>query len=249
MKTVIVDERISDKCERSLALHGFRVLRLPADSHLGGAVASHPDTVLFYADSEIITTAEYCDDAAYFFTDLRQMHPHIKITFTSEQRSPLYPRDCIMNALAVGGNIFCKSDTVSEKIKEFASERDLRIIHTRQGYPACTVLSLCDYAITADRGMAATLSENGIAVTLIREGHILLDSHEYGFIGGASGVFSDKVYFFGDILSHPDGELICEAIRRAGYTPISLSDEPLCDLGGMIFLQDDCYSNANERNE
>lgn len=236
MKTVIVDERISAKCERSLTLCGFRVMRLPADSHLGGAVASHPDTVLFYADSEIITTAEYCDDAAYFFSDLREMHPHIKITFTSEERSPIYPRDCIMNALTVGKNVFCKSDTVSEKIKEFAGKRDLRLIHTRQGYPACTVLSLGKLAITADSGMAATLSENGIEATLIREGHILLDFHEYGFIGGASGVFDDKVYFFGDISSHPDSELICEVIRRAGYTPISLSDEPLRDLGGMIFL-------------
>lgn len=236
MKAVIVDEKISDKCERSLLPEGFKVMRLPADSHLGKAVASHPDTVLFHSDGEIITTAEYCDDAAYFFSDLREICKDVKISFTADSRGEKYPRDCIMNALAIGDKIFAKSDTLSEKIKEFASAHGYKICHTRQGYPACTVLAFGNSAITADRGMAAVLSDEGVDVTLIRAGHILLDSCEYGFIGGASGIFGEKVYFLGDILSHPDGELICSTVRRAGFTPISLSDEPLRDLGGMIFL-------------
>ena len=84
--------------------------------------------------------------------------------------------------------------------------------------------------------MAKVLNDNGIEVTLIREGHISLPPHEYGFIGGASGVFENKVYFFGDIKTHPDSDIIEEALRRAGLEPISLSSEPLCDLGGIVFL-------------
>ena len=236
MKTVIVDERISGECERALLLRGFRVLKLPRDSRLGEAVCSHPDTLLFYHGGEMITTAEYCDDAVYFFSDLREECPEVKITFTGDERSALYPFDCVMNALVIGNKIFAKTDTLSDSIKEFARERGFELCNTKQGYPACTVLAFGNCAITADRGMARVLSDNGIEVTLIREGHILLDSCEYGFIGGASGVLGDKIYFLGDIESHPDGDLICESVRRAGFTPISLSGEPLRDLGGMIFL-------------
>ncbi len=236
MKTVIVNERISHSCERALMLEGYRMLKLPRDSRLGEAVCSHPDTVLFYANGEIITTAEYCDDVAFFFSDLREFCPEIKISFTADERSSPYPNDCIMNALVIGDKIFAKADTLSEKIKEFANKHGYTLVHTNQGYPACTVLTFGNSAITADRGMATALEREGVEVTLIREGSILLDGCDYGFIGGASGVVDNKVYFFGDISAHPDGELICDTARRAGFVPILLSDEPLRDLGGMIFL-------------
>ena len=235
MKTVIVDERIGYKCERSLVLGGFHLLKLPKDSHLGEAVCSHPDTVLFCHGGEIITTAEYCDDAAYFFSDLREFSKKTKICFTADERGAEYPRDCIMNALVIGDKIFAKSDTLSDKIKEFATERGYKIIHTNQGYPACTTLAFGNSAITADKGMAAVLRREGVSVTEIRPGSISLDGCDYGFIGGASGVYDGCVYFFGDVCIHPDGELICGALRREGFEPISLSDEPLRDLGGMIF--------------
>ena len=236
MKAVIVDERISDACERALLIRGFKVLKLPRDTRLGEAVCSHPDTLLFKCGNQIITTAEYCDDAAYFFSDVREYCPDVKISFSADERGKEYPRDCIMNALVIGDRIFAKSDTLSEKIKEFASDRGMKICHTRQGYPACTTLALGSSAITADKGMAKALESEGIAVTLIREGGIALCGCEYGFIGGASGVCGDKVYFIGDIFSHPDADIVCEAIRRAGLEPVSLSSEPLTDCGGLLFI-------------
>lgn len=236
MKTVIVDERISEAVRRALMIRGFNVLELVRDSALGEAVSSHPDTVLFRCDNQIITTAEYCDEAAFFFSDLREYCPEVKISFSADCRGKEYPRDCIMNALVIGDKIFAKSDTLSDKIKEFAADRGMKICHVKQGYPACSTLALGNTAITADKGMAKALMSEGIDVTLIREGGILLDGCEYGFIGGASGVCGDKVYFIGDVLSHPDGEIICDAVRRAGYKPISLSSESLTDRGGLIFI-------------
>ena len=126
--------------------------------------------------------------------------------------------------------------SVSQKIKEMADRLGYEICHTNQGYPACTVLAFGNNAITADKGVARLMESEGIKVTLIGNGGISLPPHEYGFIGGASGVVGDKVYFFGDLLSHPDGQLIGDKLREAGFTPISLSDEPLRDLGGIIAL-------------
>ncbi|MBO7196324.1 MAG: hypothetical protein J6V80_03225 [Clostridia bacterium] len=236
MKLLIVDNRISTKCERALEKEGFYLLKLPADPSLGEAVASHPDTVLFYADGKIISTADYCDKAAYIFTDIREFKPEIKIHFTDDHRSSLYPQDCIMNALVIGKSIFCKTDSVSKSIIDFAEQRGYKIIHTNQGYPACSVLSFGNNAITADTGMADILTNNGVCVTLISQGSISLPPHQYGFIGGASGVVGNKIYFFGDITKHPDYNIIYNSIINAGYIPVSLSDESLADVGGLVAL-------------
>ena len=84
--------------------------------------------------------------------------------------------------------------------------------------------------------MAITLEKNGVNVTLISNGGISLPPYDYGFIGGASGVIGKNVFFFGDISKHPDCKKICSAIENAGYTPVSLSDEELTDLGGIIAI-------------
>lgn len=236
MELLIVDSRITEKCEASLLKEGYTLLKLPADRFLGEAVCSHPDTVLFYLDGEIITTADYCDSAAYIFSDIREMRPDIKVHFTADVREKDYPSDCIMNALKVGKRIFCKSDTLSKAIIELAERRGYEICHTNQGYPACNALSFGDNVITADRGLASLMAKKGLFVTLINVGGISLPPYEYGFIGGASGVVGRKIYFFGNIMTHPDGELICKVIKEAGYTPVSLSDEPLADFGGIIPL-------------
>ena len=236
MKILIVDKKITNECEKALEKEGFYLIKLPPDPSLGEAIASHPDTVMFYSGGEIITTADYCDVATYVFSDLREMVPSIRITFTSDVRSHRYPDDCKMNALIIEKKIFCKTDSISEAITNYAKVNGFEMIHTNQGYPACSVLAFGASAITADPGLASVLSENGVKVTLIGQGSISLPPYEYGFIGGASGVVDNKVYFFGDIKKHPDCDAICDAITNEGFIPVSLSDEPLRDLGGIISL-------------
>ena len=237
MKPIIVDERISEKCLRGLMIRGFDPITLPPDPALGEAVASHPDTVLLKLGDEIFTTADYCDAAGYVFSDIRERAPHIRVSFTSDIRKSRYPEDCKMNALIMGKKLFAKLNSLSEAVIAAAKAKGYELINTTQGYPACTVLALNEHsAITADRGMAKALSENGIAVTLIREGYISLPPHDYGFIGGASGVYHNKVYFFGNLASHTDCDIIEDAVKREGLEAVSLSDEPLLDLGGIVFL-------------
>ena len=236
MKVLLVDNRISDKCERALEKEGFYLIKLPADPCLGKAIASHPDTVLFYHDGELITTADYCDAAAYVFSDIREFAPNVKINFTSDIRSDKYPMDCQMNALVIGKRIFCKTDTVSKSIIDLANRKGYEIIHTNQGYPACSVLAFGNSAITSDEGIGSVMAKNGVRVTIISKGSISLPPYEYGFIGGASGVIGNKIYFLGRIESHPDYQAICDAIAQEGYTAVSLSDEDLCDFGGILSL-------------
>lgn len=236
MRIILVDERISETIERSLYKIGVRPIRLPKDPCLGEAVKSHPDTLIFHHGKQIITTADYCDVAAYIFSDIREMTDDVKISFTADMRGRKYPLDCQMNALVIGNRIFCNQNHLSKAIIEYADENGLTIIHTNQGYPACTTLAFGNSAITADPGMAKVLQNEGVNVLQITEGHIALPPHEYGFIGGASVVIGNKVCFYGDISRHPDGEAIISFIGESGFEAMSLSDEPLADFGGGIVL-------------
>lgn len=232
----LVDERISEKCERGLLKRGFGVIKMPRSEKLGTAVASHPDMILFYHSGRLITSSEYCESFSYVFSDIREFS-NASLTFTSDVQGPTYPKDAVFNALCANGYIFLKWDTVSEAIKEFAENQGLTAVRVKQGYPACTVLAFGNNAITADRGMAEALSSVGIKVTLISNGDISLPPYEYGFIGGASGVWGDTVYFLGNPDLHRDGDKIKAAISNAGYKVCALSDEPLADLGRIIFIE------------
>lgn len=236
MICALVDERIDDASERALTLRGFRVIRLPASKRLSAPVASHPDMLTFYYKNRIITSAEYCESAPYVFSDVRELLPHISISFTDESFEPVYPRDAIFNALAAGKYLFCKSDTVSKSVLDYARECDLTVVNTKQGYPACTAVAFDNSAITADLGMAKTLSSAGIKVTVISRGNIELPPYEYGFIGGAAGVFGNTVYFLGNLDTHPDSDMIRSAIEAEGFSAVSLSSGPLRDLGRIIFI-------------
>lgn len=236
MRIILVDERISDSIERSLYKLGTRPIRLPSDLCLGEAVKSHPDTLIFHHGGTLITTADYCDAAAYIFSDIREMTEDVKICFTADVRGSKYPHDCPMNGLVIGNRLFCNQSHISKAIIEYATENGLKIINTNQGYPACTTLAFGNNAITADQGMAKVMKNEGVSVLTISQGHISLPPHEYGFIGGASVVVGNKVCFYGDVSRHPDREAIMTFIRENGYEPISLSDEPLVDFGGGIVL-------------
>ena len=60
------------------------------------------------------------------------------------------------------------------------------------------------------------------------------DHGPLGFIGGASAVVGREVLFFGALARHPDAERIARFLAACGYTPVSLSDQPLTDFGGCV---------------
>ena len=240
IKIAITDSRISADMERALTLKGFRVITLPPFTRLSEAVASHTDMLICRIGDEFISYADYCEEASYVFTDLSVLlgPAGAKFSFTADEVCEKYPSDCRLNALKMGNKLFCRADSASPYLLERAHEAGYTVIPTKQGYPACTVLKLTeDSAITADHGMAKTLTENGIRVTLIENGGIELPPHEYGFIGGSGGVHDGVLYLFGSLDSHPCGESIKKAAESEGLAILSLSDAPLRDLGGIIFAE------------
>jgi hypothetical protein len=236
MKTVICDCRISPKIERALRIRGFEPLMLPRCDEVSEAISSHPDTLIFRLGSTLVTSADYCERASYIFSDLRERHTDINIIVASDPLGGTFPADCTYNALAVGKYLLCRKGSISQAVTELAKRCGLEPLFIKQGYPACSAISLGDGIISADEGMLRTAKAAGLRTYKIECGHISLPPHEYGFIGGASGIYGDKLFFLGDYKRHPSADIIEAAAAEHGLEPVSLSDEPLCDLGGLIFI-------------
>lgn len=236
---VIVGEGISIEAKRRLELEGFVPIVFPKYSRLPEPMENHIDMLLFRLFDRVISFGDYCDVAAYAFTDLSQLLVEgVKMHFVDELPSEEYPGDAILNMLVIGERLYVKSDTASRGVLELAKSLGLQIRHTKQGYPACTTLKLNDEAvITADRGLAKIFTEDGIRVTLIEDGGIDLPPYPYGFIGGCSGVYGGKVYFNGNISQHPSAKEICEAIEKEGLEIVCLSKDKLRDIGGILFME------------
>ena len=237
MRAVICDERISPKMERALLKYGYFVIKLPRCDSLPEAICSHPDTLIFRLGNIFLTTCDYGERAAYVFSDLREFSTDSRIFFIDETLGKRHPEDARLNAISFGENLIVNEKTISEQILEIAKKEGFLPQNVNQSYPNCSILKLNEEnAITADMGIYKKLTSLGIKTLLIKSGGISLQPYEYGFIGGASGVDGDKVFFLGNLDLHQNADEIKEFISSLGLRAISLSDEPLSDLGGLIFI-------------
>ena len=148
-----------------------------------------------------------------------------------------YPDNVLLNAVLLDNKLICRVPSLDDKVKEYCAKHDIELIHINQGYTKCSCAVISDHAlITADQGIAKTLSDTDIDVLTVGEGSISLEGAEYGFIGGASGYDRDKrtLFFCGDITRHPDYAKIKCFCDAHGTQIVNLSNDNLTDIGGII---------------
>ena len=241
MKTCITDQRISEECLEHLCELGYPAIKLPPVPGLSSAVASHTDIILFHHKNTLIASKEYFSTNASLADEIRAALPSHNIILSDERQRGRYPYDAIFNALVIGKYLFAKTDTVCPDILRYAEISDLTVVHTNQGYPACTVLPVGQSAaVTADFGMARLMSDCGIEVlTVSQDEAIKLPPYRNGFIGGAAGAFDDKILFIGNFDALSEHEKISVFLKKHGYRAISLDPDAsvLFDLGGILFCE------------
>ena len=227
---ILVDARMSDCVKDALSAYG-EVIVLPKWKGLPEPVSSHPDMLFYpFTDGRILVGRDYYNENREFFSSLSD-------AFLLDEKTPSgnYPFDVRFDCLGVKEVLYGKRGFVSEMI----TERYPSFVPVKQGYTPCSVAMLSEScAVTSDKGIAAALKENGADVLVIRPGHIELKGYDSGFIGGAGALLCDGVYgFFGDLYSHPDGEMIAEFASAHKIKAVSLSCEPLSDNGGLLILR------------
>ncbi len=214
----------------------FEIIQLPPDPSLPEAVNGHSDLLIFKIDNKLVTRKSYYRTTKDKI-DLICENNGLELILSDAEAGDKYPNDCGLCAVASGRNIICKKASADSEILRLADAFRYNLLDVHQGYSKCSCAVLADGAIiTADRGITKITKGAGIDTLVITPGHIDLPGYDFGFIGGATGLCGNKLYFCGNLNSHPDHRAIKEFAQKHNTECISLSDEKLYDVGSLIFM-------------
>ncbi len=236
MKFALLSSKAPMACVTRLEELGYFPLSLPPFERLSPPVNTHADMLLFSYANKIITHREYYECASDIF-DILCRECGIGIILCDDDIQNSYPHDVAFNATVSKGTLFANLSHTSKTVLKLAKNMGLMCHDVAQGYTACSTLDLGDgHIVCADPSLISAYKSHGIDVTAISNGSVCLPPYDYGFIGGCSGVDRDTVYFCGDIRLHSDADLIKKAVERRSMKAVSLSDQPLFDIGGIKFF-------------
>ena len=217
---------------------GFEVVVIERDARLPLPTASHADMILLRMFDTFFCNQKYYKN---FEKDLAPIKERGYKIFPIEcEISDRYPHDIPLNLALVGNYLFGKLEHIPDEIKLFAKKHDIIPVSVKQGYAKCSTLILGENAIiTADESISNAALKNNIDVLKIENSPsaVSLKGYNYGFIGGACGVFQNKIYFTGNIDIHPNSDKIKLFCQKHGFEIISLDDDILVDIGGIIFAE------------
>ena len=232
----LVDCRASTACISAIREHNFEPILIPPARCLQTGVSSHADMLLFIGFGRLFCHARYYEENKQLIDRIADL-ASLELTLSKEAWSADYPHDVLFNACLVGKSLICNKKTVSKLILDAAEEHNFNVINVPQGYTKCSVCVVSDNAvITSDNAIAKACTDANVKVLTVCEGHISLPPYEFGFIGGASGLCGDKVYFCGSLNSHPDALSIIDFCRAYGKDTVSLGNHGLLDIGTMFFI-------------
>lgn len=224
--------------EQCLRRHGYSCLRAPAEPRLPRPVRGHPDLSVFFAPDALYTTADY---AARASAELRALCRSLglPLRLVTGRVGDRYPQDVLLDALAVGGRLFCLPQATAP---ELTARPDLRVIPVRQGYAKCAALPVADQAIvSADPSILQAAEREGLPICRIEPGGVRLCGYSTGLIGGAASYApyrpADMVFFCGSLSTHPSGAEIQRLLTAHGLAVTELTDMPLTDIGTIFLLE------------
>ncbi|HJN06062.1 MAG TPA: hypothetical protein QF480_05560, partial [Bacteroidales bacterium] len=146
-----------------------------------------------------------------------------------------YPETAKYNAVITKTHLIHNLEVTDNTIKESCIDKGK--IHVNQGYTRCNLLPINnDNFITSDEGIYHTLVTNKLNVLYVDPQEILLPGFKNGFIGGACGVYQNRIFIIGSLINLSNGEQMASFVKEAGYQVIELCEGPLFDCGSLIFI-------------
>jgi len=146
-----------------------------------------------------------------------------------------YPKTAIYNAVITDNFLIHNLKFTDKKILETCINK--KTIHVNQAYTRCNLLPLKDDSfITSDKGICDTLVANRLNVLYVNSHDILLPGFDYGFFGGACGVYNNQVFIAGSLDNITDGRRIKEFLINLDYEIIELYEGQLFDCGSLFFV-------------
>ncbi len=231
----IISGDISEKIIESLMKFGIELIYTETHPSLPLPLSCHPDMQMVNIGKGVfICTPDMSENTV---TKLRELG--FEVIRGSVRVKDLYPFDVAYNCAIVGENAFLNPKYTDPIILEFFVKNNIKVHPIKQGYAKCSTAVVSQEAvITADMQIHMKAVEAGIDSLLIPpQKNIILEGYDYGFIGGCSGLISDKeIAFFGDISTLKSAETIFEFCIKHGKNVISLAEGNLIDSGGLFPL-------------
>lgn len=227
MKNIIMSDKYGCFCYELFRM-GYQII--PTDTI---SVFHTPEQR--HADMQCLKIGEkyfILNECKKLYQFLKQYNP----TIISKTAQKNYPDNVLLNCLYLNNSLYGNLSAVADEVKDYCYRNNIKTVNVNQGYARCSTLVIEEKAvITADNSIKNALESNGVEVLKIREGHIILEGFDYGFIGGAGGKINNKIIFFGNITNHPDFDKIETFIKKHNNDiHIICPQMPLIDIGGII---------------
>lgn len=208
------------------------VVLVPMDERFEARINSHPDLVISIIDDTLIV------DENANIKIFRQLDAlGIPYVLGNSKLAATYPNDIAYNTVITQDYLVHYLNHTNSLVLQHAKDSGKKLISVKQGYTKCSTVVVNDNTIiTSDQGIYHS-TKNDMNTLLIQPGHVLLEGHDYGFLGGASGCFENSVIFHGDLSMHPDFEKIVEFVEANNKEVIYFNEFPLTDIGSILAYQ------------
>ena len=152
-----------------------------------------------------------------------------------------YPDNIAYNILRAGNLIFHNTKYTAPEITELARLKNVKIIHTKQGYAGCSTISVplsdgSSLLVSSDKGLidaANKINTNELHTEYFEDtDSIILSGYDHGFIGGCCGYDKD----LGLILYGKANGQLKSLSERYNFPIFSIYDGPITDIGGILVM-------------
>ena len=228
MKYVIVAENFPEEAAEKLKAYG-KVVRTRANKNLLRGLDTHTDILVHpLPKGELVVDRDNLEYYKKIFPDKKILPSHSKL-------SKKYPKDVPLNAFTFKNYFIHNLKFTDQVLLDYYKNSGYEMKNIKQGYGKCSSLVTEDFIITSDDGIYESLRDF-IPIYKIKHGEIKLQNFNYGFIGGASGVYGKKIFFTGDFSQHSSYEEILKIIKKYDYEIEILSKDPIEDFGSIYFI-------------
>lgn len=231
----VVDYRISPAIEGNLNKNGIECIKTIRCPELYNAVDGHPDMLMLHVGGNRIVMAPNIYES---------MAPHLlkkgfAVTKGATWLGRNYPGNIAYNVVIVGDVAFHNTKYTDAEVLYALEKENIAILNVSQGYTKCSVCVLDRRTIiTSDHKLAKIAEKHDIECFLVKPGGIKLTGLNYGFIGGASGLLSEKqIAFTGSLESLEDSRKLINFINDRGFDIINLCQDSLTDYGSILPLK------------
>lgn len=225
----IIDRTMPEKMRNTLKEYSDVYESAQVDTE-DKVISTHPDLQIHFVTKNMAFCAP---EVINYYREILPQNITLKAGISCVGHT--YPSNCAYNVARVGNTVICNTKCTDKMILDFYKKNGNKIINVNQGYSKCNICPLSDSSfITEDKGIYnSAKNANEIRPYLISAGTVCLDGFEYGFIGGATGMFDKKLFLCGKLEDCIE-EDVHKIIKNEGIEYIELSDDKLRDFGSII---------------